>query len=87
MVPNLLSAARIVVPAGSAERLDAGDGEGAEGEGADEVPLGDAEFPGIDPEQDEVPQPTTSRHSTATRLLMGQVWSGGRIQALTAQLR
>src|SRR4029450_186609 len=77
MVPNLLSAAMIMVPAGSGERLEAGDGEGVEGKGAedevgDEASPGDAEFSGVDPEVDEVPQPTTSRHSRATRRFMRQ---------------
>jgi hypothetical protein len=80
------------VPAGACERLDAGDGEdvegkGTEGEVADEAFPGDAEVPGLDPELDGVPQPTTSRHSAATRRFIRQVWSGGRIQALTRQLR
>ena len=70
------------MPAGCCERLDAGDeedvegkgaeGEVADGEVADEAFPGDAEFAGVDPEVDEVPQPTTSRHSTATRLFIRQ---------------
>ena len=87
MVPNLLSAAMIVVPAGLCARPDAGDGEAADFDGADEALLGDAEFSVVDPGLDGVPQPTSTRQSAPARLLMRQVLGGERIQALPNQLR